>query len=107
MVYGDAKKYLTALVDIDELAARQRLEQEGLEVGDDDAALRSHPRVLELIQARIDAVNAELARYETIKRFCVAPEALSVEGGLLTPSMKVKRAKVYERYAAELEGLYR
>ncbi len=92
-------------MDIDELAARQRLEQEGLSAGD-GAALRIHPRVIELIQARVDAVNAELARYETIKRFCVAPEALSVEGGLLTPSMKVKRAKVYERYASELEALY-
>jgi long-chain acyl-CoA synthetase len=107
VVYGDGKKYLTALVDIDELAARQRLEREGLKAGDDAAVLRSHPRVLELIQARVDAVNAELARYETIKRFCVAPEALTVVGGLLTPSLKVKRAKVYERYEAELEALYR
>jgi long-chain acyl-CoA synthetase len=102
VVYGDGKKYLTALVDIDEAAARQRLGAEG----GGSAGLRADPRVRQWIQQRIDEVNEGLARYETIKKFCIAPEALTVEGGLLTPSLKVKRAQVYRRFGELLEALY-
>ena len=55
---------------------------------------------------RIDAVNQSLARYETLKKFCLADEPLTMENGLLTPSLKIKRKKVYERYRQPLESLY-
>lgn len=83
VVYGDGKKYLVAAV----WPTRS----------DTDHAD---------IAARIDAVNATLARFETIKRFVVIDEPLSVENGLLTPTLKLKRKKVYERYADRLEALY-
>ena len=69
-------------------------------------SLRRHPRVQAYVQQRVDAVNARLARHETIKKFCIAPAPITVEAGLLTPSLKVKRAKVYERFSAALEALY-
>jgi len=103
VVYGDGRKYLTAVVDIDEQVARQRLEQAGEASG---TSVRRHPRVREWVQQRVDAVNETLARHETIKKICIVPSPISVEAGLLTPSLKVKRAKVYERFAAALEALY-
>ena len=103
VVYGDGKKYLTAVVDIDEQVARQRLEEKGAAPG---TSLRQHPRVRAWVQQRVDAVNEGLARHETIKKFCIAPTPITVEAGLLTPSLKVKRAKVHERFGAALEALY-
>ncbi len=103
VVYGDGRKYLTALVDIDEEAAQTRLLQSGERV---DGPVRGHPRVREWVWERIEAVNGELPRHETVKRFCIAEEPLSVQAGLLTPSLKVRRSEVYARYRTALEALY-
>jgi len=103
LVYGDGRKYLTALVDIEEQAALARLREHGAASVDSP---RRHPLVHQWVQDRINAVNMELARYETIKRFCIADEPLTIEGGFLTPSLKVKRSQVYERYRTALEALY-
>jgi long-chain acyl-CoA synthetase len=59
-----------------------------------------------LVQKRIDRVNAELPSYETIKRFCVVDAPLTVADGLLTPTLKVRRKKVYERFREAFEALY-
>ncbi len=104
VVYGDGKKYLTALVDIEDQVALARLRDHGAAPGD---APRGHPLVHHWVQDRIDAVNRELARYETVRRFCIADEPLTMEGGFLTPSLKVKRSRVYERYRVALEALYK
>lgn len=104
VVFGDGKKFVTALVDIDEAVARSRLTRRG-ELS--SSALRRHPHVRQWVQRSIDKVNPELAGYETIKRFCIAEEPFTVERGLLTPSLKVRRKQVYERFAEQLESLYR
>ena len=57
------------------------------------------------IQAHIDEVNTTLASFETVKYFRVIPP-LTVEAGLLSASLKVKRGPVYERYAAQIEEMY-
>jgi long-chain acyl-CoA synthetase len=51
-------------------------------------------------------VNASLARYEWVRRFAVLPGEFTVQGGELTPTLKVKRRVVYQKYAAEIERLY-
>jgi long-chain acyl-CoA synthetase len=65
-----------------------------------DAARRA------LVQKRIDQINTELASYETIKKFAILTEPLSVENELLTASLKVRRKKVNERFASTFEGMY-
>jgi long-chain acyl-CoA synthetase len=103
VVYGDGKKYLTAVIDVDDLVAKAKL----AEVGEAAGKLpRRHPLVTKWIGERIEAVNQSLARYETLKKFCLADEAMTMESGLLTPSLKIKRKKVYERYRQQLESLY-
>jgi long-chain acyl-CoA synthetase len=98
VVYGEAKKFLVAGVWLNEDAVAAHLGEvapEGRE-----AARRA------LVQKRFDQVNAELASYESLKKFVILAEALTVENELLTPSLKVRRKKVNERFKAELEALY-
>jgi long-chain acyl-CoA synthetase len=74
--------------------------------GTEGAALSEHPKVLEAIQGAIDGANAGLARFEQIKRFAVLERELSQDAGELTPSLKIKRRVVDQRYAEKIEGLY-
>ncbi|MFC4725393.1 long-chain fatty acid--CoA ligase [Glycocaulis abyssi] len=101
VVVGDAKPYLAALVTLsaDGLAAFAK--KQGLE-GD----IRNHPKVLEAIQEGVDQLNTRHARVENIRKFAVLTGALSVEGGELTPTMKVKRKVVIERHREIVESLY-
>jgi long-chain acyl-CoA synthetase len=100
VVYGDGKRYLTAAVWLDEAAVRAHLVEQKIEVGGEAEVVRA------LVQHRIDRVNAELASYETIKKFAIVETPLSVADGLLTATLKVRRKKVYERFREVLEGLY-
>ena len=58
------------------------------------------------VQAAIDAVNADRSRYEQIKRFAVLPREFTLEHGEMTPTLKLKRKVVLERFADEVESLY-
>jgi long-chain acyl-CoA synthetase len=100
VVYGDGQPYLVAGVWPNEPAVAAWLAERGVPVEEQAAAVRA------LLQERVDLVNAELARYETIKRFQVMSPPLTVEGGLLTAALKVKRKRVYEVYRDVFEGLY-
>jgi long-subunit acyl-CoA synthetase (AMP-forming) len=55
----------------------------------------------------VAAANEPLARYETIKRFVILPEDFSIAGGELTPTLKIKRRVICEKYAEEIEELYK
>lgn len=100
VIFGDARRYLTAGVWIEESAIRAHL---GEAAGTGDAYRAA---MTALIQERIDKVNAALPSYETIKKFHLFEEPLTVQGGLLTPTLKVRRKKVYERFFAAFEALY-
>ena len=98
VVYGEAKKFLVAGVWLNEDAVAAQLKDVAPEGR--DAARRA------LVQKRFDQINAELASYETLKKFVILTEPLTVENELLTPSLKVRRKKVYERFKDQLEALY-
>jgi long-chain acyl-CoA synthetase len=100
VVFGDARRYLTAGVWIEEAAIRAHL---GEAAGTGDAYRAA---VTALVQESVNKVNAALPSYETIKKFHLFDEPLSVQGGLLTPTLKVRRKKVYERFLAAFEALY-
>jgi long-chain acyl-CoA synthetase len=100
VVYGDGKKFLTAAVWLHEGAVKAHLDEAGVSNGARDEARKA------LVQTRIDQVNAQLASYETIKKFVIIDEPLTVESGLLTSTLKVRRKHVYLAYGAKLEALY-
>ena len=70
------------------------------------AALAADPAVRTLVEREVAAVNAQLASFETVKKFHILPMELTVEGGELTPSLKVKRKVVAQRFEREIAALY-
>jgi long-subunit acyl-CoA synthetase (AMP-forming) len=105
VVIGDRQRYLSALVTLDP----ERLASEAKAIGSSARTPKeaaSCPVFRGHLQREIDRVNADLARVQTIKRYVILPKELSVEGGELTPTMKVKRKVVNEKYKEEIESMY-
>ncbi len=106
VVVGDRQPYLAALLTVDVEAFAELSRLCGEEVGDAVAASQS-PKVRAYFEAQIESLcNAKVARYQTIKRFHVLPLDFTVEGGELTPTTKVRRNVVVERYATEIAALF-
>jgi long-chain acyl-CoA synthetase len=106
MVHGDKRNYLVALITLDPeavLAWASEQGKGGLAYGE----LMEDGETAVLVQGIIDKANQSLARYEQIKYFRILPEEASVENGLLTPTLKLKRRAVEEKYAAWLDEMYR
>jgi long-chain acyl-CoA synthetase len=89
-------------LDIEEVA--KLAEEKGWPA--DPAALAQNPDMRALIQQHIDQINEKFARVEQVKKFEILPADLSQEGGELTPTLKVKRNIVADKYASEIEKLY-
>ena len=105
VVYGDRKPYLTALVTLDPDECAALAEKVGADDAD-PAALASNADVVAEIQARVDETNKRFARIAQVKRFEILERDLSQAEQELTPSLKVKRNVVYERYADRFKALY-
>jgi long-chain acyl-CoA synthetase len=107
VVFGHGRKYLTALVEIDfETVADWARSNDVPYTG--FASLVQQPRVVSLIKREVDKVNEQLARVEQIKVFRILPKALDPEdeGEPVTPTRKVKRTLMYERFKALVEDMY-
>ena len=105
IVAGDRRSYLVALVTLDPDEAPKLAAELG--VAPDIAAMASDENVRAAIWKDIEAVNQRFARIEQIKRFAILPRELSQDEGELTPTLKVKRAVVYDKYAPEVSALSR
>ncbi|MGK2939897.1 MAG: AMP-dependent synthetase/ligase [Solirubrobacteraceae bacterium] len=105
VMHGDRRPYPIVLVTLDEEEiipwAQQ---QEGMPTT--LAELSVHPTVREMIQAEVDKANAKYAQAEQVKKFAILPHDLSQETGELTPTLKVKRNVVNEKFAGVIDGLY-
>ena len=102
VVIGDRRKYLTALVTIDPEAGPLWAEANG----EDPSALNESAKLRASIQAHIDEMNQHFARVEQIKKFTILHRNLTIEDGELTPTLKVKRAKVSDHFADDIERMY-
>ncbi|GAA2036483.1 AMP-dependent synthetase/ligase [Terrabacter terrae] len=105
LVHGAGHNYATALVTLDPDAVAAWAPTAGLE-GRSYAEVVSSPQARALVQGYVDKLNAGLNRWETIKKFTILPEDLTVEAGDLTPSMKLRRKAVTEKHRAELDAMY-
>ena len=102
---GDARPYNTALIVLDADFAPQWAKQQGIEASSLEE-LAADPKVIAEIQTAIDAANQQLARVEQIKKFTIVQGDWLPGGDELTPTMKLKRKPIGEKYAGEIEGLY-
>ena len=102
VVIGDRRKYLSALVTLDEAAARELAP--GVTGADQLAAA---PQIRAAVQHRIDEVNQALARVEQIKKFTILPRTFGIATGELTPTLKLKRKVIATMYEREIEAMYK
>ena len=104
VVIGDRRPYLVALVTLDPEEAVSFASQHDLP--EDPEALASIPEVRKEIEAHVEKMNQKFARVEQVKKIAILPRDLSQESGELTPTLKVKRSVVADKYAGEIESLY-
>lgn len=102
---GDNKPFIGALVTLDADMLPSWLESKGFEPLTIEQAARDE-RVLAALDAAVTRANEPVSRAESIRKFVVLTEDFSVENGMMTPSLKVKRSAVVTRYAAEIAELY-
>jgi long-chain acyl-CoA synthetase len=105
VVYGDQRPYLTALITLDPEEIAAWASERGLD-STDPAELAERDEVRALVQEAVDGVNARVGPVEQLKYFTLLAHDLSQETGELTPTLKVKRKVVYEKYADELDAMY-
>jgi long-chain acyl-CoA synthetase len=100
IVIGDRRKFLSALITIDEAVA-QKLAPDVA-----PGQLAASPAIRAAVQNQVDAVNQTLARVEQIKKFAILAQPFTIAGGELTPTLKLKRKVIAQRYGAQIDAMY-
>jgi long-chain acyl-CoA synthetase len=105
VLLGDRRRFAAVLIVPEFAALERRLKDLGLPPAS-RADLVTRPDVLALYQEIVEALNGSLSQFERIKKFILLPAEFSIQSGELTPTLKVKRKVVEERYKGQIEALY-
>ena len=103
-VFGDNKRFNVALIVPDFAGLQTWAKEQGIDAS--PASLASHEKVAALLRQQVDEFSGSFKQFEKIKRLAILEEEFTIENGMLTPKMSVKRRKVIERHGETLEGLY-
>ena len=103
VVIGDRRKFLTALIALDEEATKNYLDEKGIT---DGQPYHQNETIRAEIQKAVDEVNKELAQVEQVKKFTVLSRNFTIETGELTPTLKIKRKIVNQNFADQIEAMY-
>ncbi len=106
VLVGDRRKYCTALITLDADEVHGWAARQGVRLPAAPEEWATLAPIQQLIEEEVSAVNRQLASYESVKYFRIIPRDFSVEGGELTPSLKVKRKVVFERYRDLIDEMY-
>ena len=106
MVYGDGLPYVTALITLDEAEAVKYARDRGI-IYTGFADLTKKPEIIELLSQEIKTRNKELSHPEQIRKFNILEEELRQDDEEVTPTMKVKRQTMENRYKKKIECMYR
>ena len=104
-VFADGRKFAAAVIAPEFAALEEWARAQELGYGNRQQ-LVAHPTVLALYEGIVAEVNRDLAQYETIKNFLLVADEFTIADGQLTPSMKMRRRAVEQRYRAQIEALY-
>jgi long-chain acyl-CoA synthetase len=105
VMHGDRRPFPSMLITLDEEEIVPWARERGIEDTSLNA-LAAHPEVIALIQGELDGANAKYAQVEQVKKFFILDHDLSQQTGELTPTLKVKRSVVHEKYAQRFDELY-
>jgi len=106
MVHGDKRPYPVALLTLNPEELAKFAKDQGI-LDTDPASLAKHPKVVERVSRIVEERNGELQSYAKIKKFTILPSDFTVENGLLTPTLKVKRKIITDKHRELLDSLYR
>lgn len=106
MVHGDKRPYPVALITLNPEELVKFAKTEGI-LDTEPASLAKNPKVVDRVNRIVEERNDELQSYAKIKKFSILPADFTVENGLLTPTLKVKRKVITEKYRETLDSLYR
>ena len=106
VVVGNSRKFCAALIFPSEDQVRSKARTQGLDADQPFEDLLDEPEIVDLSQSLVDKANEGMDHWSTVKRFALIPDELTIESGLLTPTLKIKRPKIREAYADEIEALY-
>jgi long-chain acyl-CoA synthetase len=106
MVIGDGQKMPAAFIQPNFEFVREWEKLHGITVGSTNKEIITNPKVIERIQEEVDILNEKFGNWEKIKRFELTPDVWSIDGGHLTPTLKLKRKKVMEKYIDLFNKIY-
>ncbi len=106
MVHGDKRPYPVAIITLNPEELVKFAKEQGI-LNTEAAALAKHPKVVERVSRIVEARNNELQSYAKVKKFAILPDDFTVENGLLTPTLKVKRRIITDKHRELLDSLYR
>lgn len=105
LIHGDQRKYIVALITLNEATVKSWAQDNKVEYTN-YSELTQAPEVYSLVRDAVADANTELASFESIKKFAILPTEFTVESGELTPSLKIKRKIVDQRYVKQINELY-
>ncbi len=105
MVVGESQKYVAALIVPSFLNLREWAKNEGLHLADNQQIV-DNEKIKNLLNAEIETYNQNFGKWEQIKKITILPQEWSIETGELTPTMKLKRKVIYEKFASFIDKLY-
>jgi long-chain acyl-CoA synthetase len=105
LLYGDNRKYITALIVPEKCAIENYARENGLISAGYEELLGSS-EIRKLISGEIERTTADRARYEKVKAFSLVPDSFTVANKLLTPTLKLRRKRVTEKYSDVIEAMY-
>ena len=106
MVIGDGEKMPAAFIQPSFDFVKEWAKIHHIDIGETNQDLITHPKVIERISEEIDALNEKFGNWERIKRFELTPDVWSIDGGHLTPTLKLKRKIVMEKYRSLYKHIY-
>ena len=104
-VIADAKKYVSALIVPCYTALEEYAKQVNIKY-QDRLELLKHSEILQMLEQRINELQKELAGWEQIKRFTLLPQAFSTQLEEITPTLKLRRKVILQRYQTQIEAMY-
>jgi long-chain acyl-CoA synthetase len=105
VVVGEFRKFPAALIVPSFPAVEKWAAEKGLSFSSREELVH-HPEVIALIQAEVDRINQQFSQFERVKKFILLPKEWTIEGGELTPTLKLKRRVILQQYQEAIDALY-
>ena len=104
-IIGDGKNFISALVVPSFESLKGHIEAQGLNNASPEDIIK-HPEIIAAVEKEVESAMEKFPRYEQVRKIALLPGEFTIDGGELTPTLKVKRNVVLERYSSVIENLY-